>query len=222
MIDNKDTLKRGTRVEIVNHEINKNNKRVFAIVSDQFDIEGSDGYLVLSLVDGDLIFIKRENLKIVTDTWDYTPAIGDRVMVTSSSMHSFGEVGEIEQLYYYPWNDNNNTIICRVNIEDSFEDEYTFVPGSGLLPLKENCLTDILKSVGIKPYALFIVEKYSKLFYLNDSGKLIDFGTMKENTNEAIEKSIKNTQGRNVVKLQGENCDVLQLFAPSVADVYPE
>lgn len=221
MIDNKDTLKRGTRVEIVNHEINKNNKRVFAIVSDQFDIEGPDGYLVLSLEDGNLIFINKKNLKIVTDTWDYVPAIGDRVMVTSPSMHSFGEVGKVEQLYFYPWS-NNSTTICRVNIEDSFEDEYTFVPASCILPLKESRLIDILKSVGIKPYALFIVEGYDRLFYLNDSGKLIDFGTMKENTDEVIEKLIRSKQGRNVIKLQGENCDVLQLFTPSVADLYPE
>lgn len=221
MIDNKDTLKRGTRVEIVNHEINKNNKRVFAIVTDQFDIEGPDGYLVLSLEDGDLIFINRKNLKIVTDTWDYTPAIGDRVMVTSPSMHSFGEVGEIERLYCYPWS-NDNTIICRVNIEDSFEDEYTFVPASCVLPLKGNSLIDILKSVDVKPYDLFIVESYGKLFYLDDSGKLIDFGTMKENTDEVIEKLIRSKQGRNVIKLQGENCNVLQLFTPSVADLYPE
>lgn len=222
MVDNKDILERGTRVEIINHEINKNNKRVFAVVSDQFDIEGPGGYLVLSLEDGDLIFTNRKNLKIVTDTWDYyTPAIGDRVMVTSPSMHSFGEVGEIEQLYFYPWSDNSVNI-CRINIEDSFEDEYTFVPASCILPLKGSSLIDILKSVGIEPYALFIVESYSKLFYLDDSGKLIDFGTMKENTDEVIEKLIKSKQGRNVIKLQGENCNVLQLFTPSVADLYPE
>lgn len=221
MIDNKDILERGTRVEIINHEINKNNKRVFAIVSDQFDIEGPDGYLVFSLEDGDLLFINRKNLKIVTDTWDYMPAIGDRVMVTSPSMHSFGEVGKVEQLYLYPWS-NDNATICRVNIEDSFEDEYTFVPASCILPLKGGRLINILESVGIKPYALFIVEGYDRLFYLNDNGKLIDFGTMKENTDEVIEKLIRSKQGRNVIKLQGENCNVRELSITQISDLYPE